>query len=98
MSGEFDSKKDSHPTKFEQRPRILIELSFRELCDSTLSGLRAFDNMVISLSQKRGENPKSWLWVHETLILEIIFVTLTEDSSAVINDTQGPREYLHHRK
>ena len=30
------------------------------------------------------------LWVHWTPILEVIFVTLTENSSVVTNDTQGP--------
>ena len=29
------------------RPRIFVKLSFREFCDSKLSGLHAFDNMVI---------------------------------------------------
>ena len=47
MPGEFDSRKDSQSTKFEQRPQIFIKLSFRELCNSKLSGLHAFDNMVI---------------------------------------------------
>ena len=47
MSGEFDSRKDSQSTKFEQRPQIFVKLSFRELCDSKLSGLQAFDNMTI---------------------------------------------------
>ena len=28
MSGEFDSRKDSQPTKFEQRPQIFVKLSF----------------------------------------------------------------------
>ena len=47
MSGEFDSMKDSQLTKFEQRPQIFVKLSFRELCDSKLSRLHAFDNMAI---------------------------------------------------
>ena len=47
MSEEFDSRKDSQSIKFKQRPQILIKLSFRELCDSKLSGLRTFDNMAI---------------------------------------------------
>ena len=50
MSREFDSGKDSHLTKFERRCRVLVKLSFRELCYSKLSGLRPCDNMVISLS------------------------------------------------
>ena len=47
MSGEFDSRKDFQSTKFERRPPIFVKLSFRELRDSKLSGLHAFDNMVI---------------------------------------------------
>ena len=47
MSREFDSRKDSHSTKFERRPQILVKLSFRELSDSKLSGLHPFDNMAI---------------------------------------------------
>ena len=47
MSGEIDSRKDSQSTKFEQKPQIFVKLSFRELCDSKLSGLHAFDNMAI---------------------------------------------------
>ena len=42
MSGDFDSKRDSHPIKFEQRSQILVKLS----------SLRPFDNTAISLSQK----------------------------------------------
>ena len=45
--GEFDPSKDSESIKFEQRRQIFIKLSFRELCDSKLSGLHAFDNMAI---------------------------------------------------
>ena len=29
MSGEFDSRKDSHSIKFEQRPQISLKLNFR---------------------------------------------------------------------
>ena len=47
MSGEFNSRKDSQSKKFKQRPLIFIELSFRESCDSKLSRLHFFDNMVI---------------------------------------------------
>ena len=48
MSGEFDSRKDSQSAKFEQRPQIFVKLSFRELCNSKLSHLHAFDNMTIT--------------------------------------------------
>ena len=47
MSEEFDSRKDSQSTKFEERPRIFVKLSFRGLCDLKLSGLHDFDNMAI---------------------------------------------------
>ena len=47
MSGKFDSKKDSHSTKLEQRPQIFVKLSFREIYGSNLSGLHPFDNMAI---------------------------------------------------
>ena len=47
MSGEFDSRKDSQSTKFEQRPQIFVKLNLRELCYSKLSGLHPFDNMAI---------------------------------------------------
>ena len=40
MSGELDSRKDSHTSKFKWRPQILVKLNFRELCDSKLSGSR----------------------------------------------------------
>ena len=46
MLGEFDSKKDSHSTKLEQRPSIVVKLSFRELCGSELSDLHPSDNMA----------------------------------------------------
>ena len=74
ISGTFDSRKDSHPTQLERRPYILVKLSFRELWDSKLPGLPSFHNTTKSMSQKRGKNQIGMLWVHETLILEVIFV------------------------
>ena len=47
MSGEFDSRKDSHSTKLGRSSRIFVKLSFRELCGSKLSGLHPIDNMAI---------------------------------------------------
>ena len=85
MSGEFHSKKESHSTKFEQRPQIFITLSFRELFDSKLSGLTPFGNMVITHWVKN-----KWETLRQT---EVIFVTPTENSSVVTNDTQGPQKY-----
>ena len=49
MPGQFDSRKDGNPTKFERIPRIMVKKSFTEFCDSKLFGLRALNNMVISL-------------------------------------------------
>ena len=47
MLGEFDSRKDLQSIKFERRPQIFIKPSFKELCDSKLSGLHPFDNTNI---------------------------------------------------
>ena len=47
MSGEFDLKRNSHSTKFKGRPQILLELRFRELCDSKLSGLHPCNVAII---------------------------------------------------
>ena len=50
ISREFDSRKDSYPTKLVRRLPILVKRSFRELYDSKLSVLQTSDIMVISLS------------------------------------------------
>ena len=34
---------------------------------------------------------KGRLWVHETPVFEVIFTTLTENSSIITNDTKGPQ-------
>ena len=47
MSGEFDSMKGTHSTKFKRMPQIFKKLSFRELCDSNSSGLHPIDNMTM---------------------------------------------------
>ena len=46
MSRDFDTRKDLQSSKFEQRSIIFVWLSFRQLCDSELSGMHAFDNMI----------------------------------------------------
>ena len=38
---------------------------------------------------KIGSKQKGRLWVHGAQILEVIFVTLTDSSSVITNDTQG---------
>ena len=50
MSGEFSSRNDSHPSKFEWRFQILVKFSFRELFHPVWPGLRNSDNVTISLS------------------------------------------------
>ena len=48
MSGQFDSRKVSHSTKFERRPQLFVHKSFkRELCHSKLSGLHLFNMTII---------------------------------------------------
>ena len=81
MSGNFDSRKDLHLAIFEWRSQIFVKLSFRELCDSKLSGLRPFDNIAIIHWVKNSQKQKIRQWVNETLIVEVIVVTLTENSS-----------------
>ena len=51
--------------------------------------------MVILMGQKGDKNQKFRLWVHETLILEVLLLILTDNLSIVTNGTKGPREYLH---
>ena len=51
-------------------------------------GLGAFNNIEF----KRGKNWSGRLRSHETLIPEAFFVILTENSSVVTKDTQGPRD------
>ena len=65
MSGEFVSRKDSQSTKFEQRPRIFVKLSFRELCDSKLSGLHASDSILPNISVIFADNGDFQLNFHE---------------------------------
>ena len=52
MLGGFDSRKDTHLTKWERRPQIFVKLRFGELCGSMLSGLHRFDDMIIIHSVK----------------------------------------------
>ena len=88
MSEEFDSSKDSYPTKFEWRPRILIKLNLRELCYSKLSGWCILKSMTISLSQRRGKFRQVGckLMRHQAWV---IFVTLTENSSVETNEMKS---------
>ena len=73
-----------HSTNLEQRPWILVKLSFIVLSDSKLSGLHPFNNMVIIHQLKIGKKQKSKLCVHDKPIREVILFTLTE-SSCIIN-------------
>ena len=80
--------------KFEQRPQVFAQFSFRELCK--LSGLHPSDYIAISWD-KKGQKQKGSLWVYESSIPEAIFVTLTKNLTAVTNNIQGPRKYPHHQ-
>ena len=60
ISGELDSQKYLQPTKIEQRPWIFAKPSFRELWNSKLSGLHAFDNMAITHSDHVSEGPQKY--------------------------------------
>ena len=46
MLGDFNSREDSHLTKFKQKPWIFIKLSFTESCGSKSSVLHPFDKMA----------------------------------------------------
>ena len=37
MPWQFDLRKDLHPTKFQERPQILVKQSFRDICGSVIS-------------------------------------------------------------
>ena len=87
-----------HSTNLEQRPWILVKLSSIVLCDSKLSGLHPFNNMVIIHQLKIGKKQKSKLCVHDKPIPEVILFTLTESSSIITNDTQGSWKYSHYQK
>ena len=52
ISGEFDSTIDPQTAKLKGGPQILVTLSFRELCDSTLPDLCTFNYIAILLSWK----------------------------------------------
>ena len=70
MSGKFDSmsgKFDSHLTKRELRPQILVKLSYRELCNSKLSGLRPFYNMTIKLKKVKNRKLGCEFIRHQTM-------------------------------
>ena len=69
---------------------MMVKLSFIELRDPELSDLCTFKKMTISLSQKWGKNHKGTLRVHETPMLEVTFLTLTENVSVLTNDTKRP--------
>ena len=53
ISEEFNSRKDSQSIQLEQRPQILVNLKFRELCDSKIFGLHPFGKIALLLNQKR---------------------------------------------
>lgn len=66
-------------TKLEWRPEIVVKLSFSWLNDSKISELHTFDNITISLNQKRSQNQKGRSWVHKTPLFEGIQGLLYKD-------------------
>ena len=58
MSGDFDSRKDSHSTKFERSSQIFVKLSFKELCHSKLFGLYSLIIWLLLFELKIGKNRK----------------------------------------
>ena len=76
MFVECDWSKVYISTKFELRPQIFVKLSFKELHGSMLYGLHLFDNeAIIHWVKHSWKTEKAIMWVHETPILEVIFVT-----------------------
>ena len=57
----FHKVKDSHPKKLERRPRTFVQVSFRKLCGSKLTGLCTFDDVALWLSHEWCKNQKSRL-------------------------------------
>ena len=97
ISGKFHSRKYSHSKKFQWRPQIFRKLSFKELCDSNLLGVYPFVNMAIFTELKIGQKQKGRLWVYEKPILELIFLTITENSSVITNDIRDLRSIYNAR-
>ena len=58
MSEEFDARKDSHSTKLEQRPQILIKLGFRELYDLKSYLVEVFLKIWLSHGVKNRPKPE----------------------------------------
>ena len=61
------------------------------MCDSNLLGVYPFVNMAIFTELKIGQKQKGRLWVYEKPILELIFLTITENSSVITNDIRDLR-------
>ena len=74
MSGESDSRKDWHSPKLEQRTKIFVKLSFRQLCGSIC--FTSFNTMAIIHWVKNKLKQKGRLWVQEIPVLELTFMTL----------------------
>ena len=55
MSEELIQGKIHIQQKFEKQPQIFVKQSYRESCNSELSGLDPFDNMTIIHWVKIGE-------------------------------------------
>ena len=67
------------------------------MCDSNLLGVYPFVNMAIFTELKIGQKQKGRLWVYEKPILELIFLTITENSSVITNDIRDLRSIYNAR-
>ena len=63
-----------------------------------IQGYLVYILLIKFIELKIGQEQKGRLGVHETSILAVIFVTLTESSSVLTNNTQGTRKYPHYWK
>ena len=91
ISGEFDSRKDSHSTKLEQRLLIFMK---QVLENCVIESYLVYIILIISplfFELKIGQNWKGRMQIHETPVLEVIFKTLTENSSVITRCQVTPR-------
>ena len=94
ISGEFNSRKNSHSTKFEPRPQILVKLCLRGLCDPKLSRFCPLNDKAIKWVQNGSKIVKWAMSSWDTNPWSNFFVTLTQNSSAAKNETQKPHRSI----
>ena len=86
-------------SKFKWRPRIFIKPSFRELCNSKLSSLHAFDHVAIFIKFKfekkkiEMQDVSWWDTNPRSNFCDPHWELICRNKC-----TQGPQKYPHHRK